>query len=27
LLLELCAAAEGYYFVFADHNITVSLHF
>ena len=20
LLLELCAAAEGYYFVFADHN-------
>ena len=27
LLLELRAAAEGYYFVFADHNITVSLHF
>ena len=27
LLLELCAAAEGYDFVFADHNITVSLHF
>ena len=24
LLLELRAAAEGYYFVFADHNITVS---
>ena len=27
LLLELCAAAEGYYFVFADHNITASLGF
>ena len=27
LLLELRAAAEGYYFVFTDHNITVSLHF